>query len=428
MASLTRVSDQNTKMLINYTKSQCLPGVSQPAKGISTIPGRATTSQPCVKTEVDRGMTDESDAVPTILCSLEKVNFLKKCCASPVLRYILHLLADPRQETLCSWHGGPFGVRIWNTRRFTESYNAAMGTKMNFTNISRALQSCELITIAGIRLWKRMKQGEYSFFPGYTGHGLPKIPPSAMPRDVPAQFPFERQGNVKRINSQPRCRNEPPVVEQSPPATLYYDCVPNYRLHSPENPCQTAQLPQMFTFDSFPVPLPQFPSPTPSASPLEFTTATSPTYITTPRSCCSVFPHSVLTPPPSDNSSVFSDSFTSSDSSLQRLSPVYDRSSYIALEQRTTNAVSTSAEMVDQSALDISLVTEFFAPLEAIPSPLPPPAEPPSAVVPNSSPISDQYSPFFKDMTHLGEQDIFGNTSSISGEDFSIDETSLLYH
>ncbi|VDL83380.1 unnamed protein product [Nippostrongylus brasiliensis] len=388
MASLTRVSDQNTKMLINYTKSQCLPGVSQPAKGISTIPGRATTSQPYVKTEVDRGMAEESDAVPTILCSLEKVNFLKKCCASPVLRYILHLLADPRQETLCSWHGGPFGVRIWNTRRFTESYNAAMGTKMNFTNISRALQSCELITIAGIRLWKRMKQGEYSFFPGYT---------------------------------------EPPVVEQSPSATLYYDCVPNYRLHSPENPCQTAQLPQMFTFDSFPVPLPQFPSPTPSASPLEFTTATSPSYITTPRSCYPVFPHSVLTPPPSDNSSVFSDSFTSSDSSLQRLSPVYDRSSYIPPDQRTKDAVSTSAEMVDQSALDISLVTEFFAPLEAIPSPLPP-VEPPSAVVPSSSPISDQYSPFIKDMTHLGEQDIFGNTSSISGEDFSIDETSLLYH
>ncbi|VDL86333.1 unnamed protein product [Nippostrongylus brasiliensis] len=286
MASLTRVSDQNTKMLINYTQSQCLPGVSQPAKGISTIPGRATTSQPYVKTEVDRGMAEESDAVPTILCSLEKVNFLKKCCASPVLRYILHLLADPRQETLCSWHGGPFGVRIWNTRRFTESYNAAMGTKMNFTNISRALQSCELITIAGIRLWKRMKQGEYSFFPGYTGHG---------------------------------------------------------------------------------------------------------------------------------------------DSSLQRLSPVYDRSSYIPPDQRTKDAVSTSAEMVDQSALDISLVTEFFAPLEAIPSPLPP-VEPPSAVVPSSSPISDQYSPFIKDMTHLGEQDIFGNTSSISGEDFSIDETSLLYH
>ncbi|KHJ89345.1 hypothetical protein OESDEN_10833 [Oesophagostomum dentatum] len=106
-----------------------------------------------------------------VLSSQEKVDFLKKCCASPVLRFILHLLSNPRHEGLVSWHGGPFGVKIWNTRKFTDCYNIAMGARMNFTNISRALQACEHITIAGVRLWKRKKQGEYSFFPCYTGHG-----------------------------------------------------------------------------------------------------------------------------------------------------------------------------------------------------------------------------------------------------------------
>ncbi|KAK6026482.1 hypothetical protein OSTOST_07561, partial [Ostertagia ostertagi] len=111
------------------------------------------------------GTSENNDHVPSILSSQEKVDFLRKCCASPILRFILHLLSDRRQESLCSWYGGPFGVKIWNTRKFTESYNAAMGTKMNFTNISRALQACEHITMAAVRLWKRLKQGEYSFFP-----------------------------------------------------------------------------------------------------------------------------------------------------------------------------------------------------------------------------------------------------------------------
>ncbi|VDN25158.1 unnamed protein product [Cylicostephanus goldi] len=71
----------------------------------------------------------ETKNVPYVLSSQEKVDFLKKCCASPVLRFILHLLVNPRQEGLVSWHGGPYGVKIWNTRKFTELYNAAMGAR-----------------------------------------------------------------------------------------------------------------------------------------------------------------------------------------------------------------------------------------------------------------------------------------------------------
>nr|CDJ98232.1 Protein of unknown function DUF273 domain containing protein [Haemonchus contortus] len=160
-------------------------------------PGREAEKYGRADEAADEGNFMKNDYVPPILSSQEKVDFLKKCCASPILRFILHLLSDRHQDTLCSWYGGPFGVKIWNTRKFTDSYNAAMGTKMNFTNISRALQACEHITMAAVRLWKRLKQGEYSFFPGYTGHGLPHIPLSAMPRDVPAQFPFERKGIIK---------------------------------------------------------------------------------------------------------------------------------------------------------------------------------------------------------------------------------------
>ncbi|KAK5981570.1 hypothetical protein GCK32_001693 [Trichostrongylus colubriformis] len=333
------------------------------------------------------GPIEKGDHVPSILSSQEKVNFLKKCCASPILRFILHLLSDPRQETLCSWYGGPFGVKIWNTRKFTDSYNAAMGTNMNFTNISRALQACEHITMAAVRLWKRLKQGEYSFFPGYTGHGLPKIPLTAMPRDVPDQFPFER----KRIIKSSQSYTGGGYAESSP--TNYYDrlsyCTPPSsslsRGHAARfqpylTPCST-------------LPSPPFPSPASSVSPQSYNSPEVPPGFPVASPAYIPIPYSTLTPPPSDNSSTFSDSFNSNDSCLsQPYSPVFVVPSH-----------QTFTETPPTHDLDPSVVAEFLTPLErASPCPPSPIASTiPSASEPYLSPCTTTY---LNNCNDIGEQ------------------------
>ncbi|KAK6041558.1 hypothetical protein COOONC_20939 [Cooperia oncophora] len=376
------------------------------------------------------GTFQKVDHVPSVLSSQEKVCFLKKCCASPILRFILHLLSDRRQETLCSWYGGPFGVKIWNTRKFTESYNAAMGTKMNFTNISRALQACEHITMAAVRLWKRLKQGEYSFFPGYTGHGLPQIPLSAMPRDVPDQFPFERKGIVKK---QPIASNHYGQISyRTPPSS---ESRSHHTRFQPYLPLCSA------------MPSPQLLSPAPSVSPQSYSSPeTIPGFSTLSPGYVSL-PCSILTPPPSENSSSFSESLNSSDSCLsQPYSPVYVEPSYDSYaedaptveEQAPEETPELNKEAV-QHQLDPSVLAEFLTPLEGLqtcfqPSAIPPApfqaqATPPAPTAPwVMEPDSGPCATYLKHHSDLVEQDIFGNTSSVSGYDLSIDETSLLYH
>lgn len=107
-----------------------------------------------------------------------------QCCASSSIFYRIldrrtwsrgmaaHLVwkyGTPGNSLICT-------ILLWEQRfagssPFMDLKDQRSNFQMNFTNISRALQACEHITIAGVRLWKRRKQGEYSFFPCYTGHG-----------------------------------------------------------------------------------------------------------------------------------------------------------------------------------------------------------------------------------------------------------------
>uniref|UniRef100_A0A7I5E8A0 ETS domain-containing protein n=1 Tax=Haemonchus contortus TaxID=6289 RepID=A0A7I5E8A0_HAECO len=424
-------------MNTNYSRLQCIPQVSEDLSVFPAVlkshlqPGREAEKYGRADEAVDEGNIMKNDYVPPILSSQEKVDFLRKCCASPILRFILHLLSDRHQDTLCSWYGGPFGVKIWNTRKFTDSYNAAMGTKMNFTNISRALQACEHITMAAVRLWKRLKQGEYSFFPGYTGHGLPHIPLSAMPRDVPAQFPFERKGIIKS--------------PQTWSTEGYGQPVPAHRYNPApyRTPLSSGSRSHHADFRPYPTPCsimtpPQLPSPAASVSSqscgspemaYEFPVA-SPGYLP--------IPCSILTPPPSDNSSSFSDSFNSSDSCLsQPYSPVFIEPSYqsyetaaTANEEPSTTIGREERDTVPHQIDDLSVLSEFLVPLESPPTQSPPRLSPttaprPEAVEPYPTPCALIYPQGY---SSLGQQDIFGNTSSISCSDLSIDETSLLYH
>lgn len=420
------------RMQLNYFGPPSFPCLSDDVMNAPSASNSPASSQSYCNSNTDGGPHTKSEQAPIVLCSQEKVHFLKKCCASPILRFILHLLSDPRQETLCSWYGGPFGVKIWNTRKFTECYNAAMGTKMNFTNVSRALQACELITLAGIRLWKRIRQGEYSFFPGYTGHGLPQIPPSAMPRDVPAQFPFERRGIVKGM--QPRCSPayEQPLFDGMPQIypSIYYGQAP-YASSTPEHHNDHSQLRRALS-----TPCATTLSPAPSVSPQVF----SPTVTAIPAAYVQL-PSYVLTPPPSDNSSSFSDSFSFSDSSLPLpYSPAFaspacphpvEMSQLVTQGNADDQPAPAPKENDVQHLLDPSPTSESLAlPKPTDFSATPPPCSPPPVPEPPSPPelSSSPCESFLCDYTKLGEQDIFGNTSSLPGYDLTIDETSLLYH
>ncbi|EYC02838.1 hypothetical protein Y032_0097g2964 [Ancylostoma ceylanicum] len=402
---------------------------SQSCAGVQHISGTSTGAIPAPECKSEEGELPFKDHVPYVLSSQEKVNFLKKCCASPVLRFILHLLSDPRQENLVSWHGGPFGVKIWNTRKFTDCYNAAMGAKMNFTNISRALQACEHITIAGVRLWKRKKQGEYSFFPCYTGHGFPNIPPAAMPKDIPACFPFERRAAIKtpqtRLSSGYGHCSPPPDTSLLLPA-VYYKQPPPYHILSPEQASPSTS--HCIGYQ----PIPQYSTPLLSPSPsLSSFDRSSPAYSVTSPSLFPV-PYGLLTPPPSDTSasSSSSDSFSFNDSlGAQAYSPeavflppcdplpCEDVVPEEVCAVGESNAEPTRAEEAPaQPHLDPSILDEFFSPIEAV-QPRAPPAE---------NVIAEQRE--LTDTPHPDGEDLFGNFSNIIGYDLSIDETSLLYH
>uniref|UniRef100_A0A0K0DD29 ETS domain-containing protein n=1 Tax=Angiostrongylus cantonensis TaxID=6313 RepID=A0A0K0DD29_ANGCA len=334
--------------------------------GVQEIDTRSRTRRTSVL-----GQCRNDDYVPIVLSSDEKVKFLRKCCASPLLRFILHLLSNSRNENLCSWYGGPFGVRIWDTRKFTESYNIAMRTQMNFTNVSRALQACEQITIAGNRLWKRIKQGEYSFFPSYKGHGIPFIPHSAMPRDVPPHFPFERCGIVKMPSSQPvpdysishSAMKDSASVSTQYHKESFYRSPPIPPPHMLSNRC--ALLKNATTSPSAQFLL----SPTPS---LPFTPRNlgSHAYSSIMSPCLTQILSAVPTPPPSD-----------------------------------TSSTSTDPLCFDESLLSQSHSPEVFTPLFGT--------------------CAQELSTIPSENT---DEDIFGNTASASGFDLSIDETSLLYH
>ncbi|CAJ0604917.1 unnamed protein product [Cylicocyclus nassatus] len=356
----------------------------------------------------------ETKTVPYVLSSQEKVDFLKKCCASPVLRFILHLLANPRQEGLVSWHGGPYGVKIWNTRKFTELYNAAMGARMNFTNISRALQACEQITIAGIRLWKRRKQGEYSFFPCYTGHGLPNIPATAMPKDVPVSFPFERhlplKGHPRGFDYGECCSPDPPYLL---PAAFYKDSPPYCLLTSTPNRFVNYQV--MAPYGSGML------SPAPS---LASFAPTSPAYSLTPSTIIS---NGILTPPLSDTSGYSSDSYSFNNSLRSQPFDPMDipvSQTYLHCESPSPDEcflplekdveTDKSAENTEQAGL-----RTMHEPL--LPNELPKVEAPVLSLTKKNPEITEPTDPVIEG------QDIFGNSQQNPGYDLTIDETSLLY-
>ncbi|KJH41018.1 hypothetical protein DICVIV_13014 [Dictyocaulus viviparus] len=287
---------------------------------------------------------NEGDHSLSVLSGEEKVLFLRKCCASPLLRFILHLLMnDGRKENLCTWYGGPFGVRIWDTKKFTESYNTAMRTNMNFTNISRALQSCEHITIAGNRLWKRIKQGEYSFFPTYKGHGIPPIPPSAMPRNIPAYFPFERYGIVKSPHTRLQV-NWKNVIERIEPISTHH----HTQKYSQESfPNQTNQ----YSLTNYISPLTPLVSP-PLMAPSHLyspCSVESPAYLVEQPCITQNSLNFVPTPSPSDTSSSSSDSLCFNESLL----PQPHSSVYIPLHESCKNQYLIHQETADKGKTKI---------------------------------------------------------------------------
>ncbi|KAK6015266.1 hypothetical protein OSTOST_19310 [Ostertagia ostertagi] len=217
----------------------------------------------------------------------------------------------------------------------------------------------EHITMAAVRLWKRLKQGEYSFFPNYTGHGLPQIPLSAMPRDVPTQFPFERRGIVKSSQSCPGAGYAPSVSPQS------YD--------SPKMP-------------------PEY-------------SIASPGYLPVP---CSI-----LTPPPSDNSSSFSDSFSSNDSLLaQPYNPIFAEppqqpraGTPPTVSEESLNRAPPQDNKLVEHHFDPSILTEFLLPLEEPLACSQPPASPAAPTTPRA--IESDLGPaatFLKPYSDLGVQ------------------------
>ncbi|KJH48054.1 hypothetical protein DICVIV_05849 [Dictyocaulus viviparus] len=351
----------------------------------------------------------------------------KECCASPLLRYILHLLTnDSRKENLCTWYGGPFGVRIWDTKEFTESYNMAMGTNMNFTNISRALQSCEHITIAGNRLWKRIKQGEYSFFPTYKGHGIPPIPPSAMPRNVPTYFPFERYGIVKAPHSRLKMGCDGIDSASTHHHTeVYY---PSFSKQIHHHDFLTNRR-----SPSSPLVNPTLLAPSHMYSPCN---VESSTWSVAPP--CFVQIRNILpTPPSSDTSPSASDSLYSNESLLsQSHSSVFTPShksyenQYLIQQETadkgTAETIENEQRLVD--SFDAAILSEFLVPVDNTPS---------QTLDSSSSPHESSTFVFDNNLTNHNDntfnvfgvhQDIFGNISSTDGLSLTIDETSLLYN
>ncbi|ETN86886.1 hypothetical protein NECAME_16059 [Necator americanus] len=351
----------------------------------------------------------------------------EECCASPLLRFILHLLSDVRQENLVSWYGGPFGVKIWNTRKFTERYNVAMGTNMNFTNVSRALQSCEHITIAGVRLWKRRKQGEYSFFPCYTGHGFPNIPPAAMPKDIPPYFPFERQCIVKTPQTGYGECLSPPDTSHLLPAACYKQPPPYHHILTPGNPPQTTS--DIISYQSVPQYSAQILSPAPSLGSFE---GSSPTMsITSPSSSFPILCSAVLTPPPSDTSACSSDSLNFNDSlNTQPYSPI---SPIVSFGASAESFLASCRDPVPQRICSLTESKSVVTRIEQSPQFQSIPVEPISIIEKTetkSLSLLARGNPQreFTETPGEEEEDIFGSLSNILGYDVSIDETSLLYN
>uniref|UniRef100_A0A1I7XGF4 ETS domain-containing protein n=1 Tax=Heterorhabditis bacteriophora TaxID=37862 RepID=A0A1I7XGF4_HETBA len=176
----------------------------------------------------------------------------EKCCVSPILQFVLHILQDS-EGGVCRWSDrSSLGVRICDTRKFTTMYNDLMGThvsqlwkylcifsalmatqnfQFSFTNISRALQAVEKVTLAGFKLWRRISSGEYRFFPDYSGNSLPNIPKNAFPRDIPS-LPFpNKKKNIKNLKTYqigkrtatPQNKTEPtPFCSEFAPSSPYF--------------------------------------------------------------------------------------------------------------------------------------------------------------------------------------------------------------